>query len=189
VVNYDNAPKAPIYGAEADTVWTPFPELNPGMALTFAICFLDTKYTDYPNGRGFDEDTGLTFGPGGVLPLLPARDFTGNEIPRTPDLTYTVGVGQSVQTGNGTLEFGMDLSYNDGFWFSAQNIDIEAVDSYYLLNAHLSYDYEPWDVRLSLWGKNLADTEYSQIIFIDDLGRNHVLNDPRTYGMRLTWQF
>lgn len=189
VVNYDNAPGARIYGAEADTVWTPFPVLNPGMALTFAICYLDTKYTDYPNGRGFDEETGLTFGPGAVLPLLPARDFTGNEIPRTPDLSYTVGIGQTVETGNGTIELGMDGSYNDGFWFSAQNIDIEAAEHFFLLNAHISYDYNPWDVQISFWGRNLTNTDYSQIIFIDDFGRNNVLNDPRTYGLRLTWRF
>ena len=44
-----------------------------------AVTYLDTKYTDYKDGRGFDVATGLAFGEGS-LTRLPARDFTGNEI-------------------------------------------------------------------------------------------------------------
>jgi iron complex outermembrane receptor protein len=189
IVNYDNAPKARIWGAESDMVWTPFPNWNPGLALAFSICYLDTKYTDYPNGRGYDEATGIAFGPGNILPLLPERDFTGNEIVRSPDLTYNAAISQNIAMENGSIELAVDGNYNSGFYFSPQNIEIESVDSHYLLNARASYRYDPWALQATLWVKNFTDETYKQIVFIDDFGRNIVLNDPRTYGVRLKWEF
>lgn len=189
IVNYDNAPSARIYGAETDAVWTPLPELDPGLAITFSAAYLDTKYTDYPNGRGYDPATGLSYGPGAVLPLLPERDQTGNEIPRTPDFTGNLGVGQTLSLPAGSLELFVDGSYNSGFYWSAQNASIEKTFSYHLLNAHMTYRYDPWNFEIGAFARNLTDETYIQTIFVDDFGRSVILNDPRTYGLRTKWTF
>ena len=189
IVNYDNAPAARIYGVEADALWTPMPTFNPGLAISLAGAWLDTKYTDYKNGRGYDADTGLAYGPGNVLPLLPERDQTGNEIPRSPDFTGNLAINQSIALPSGFIEIGVDASYNSGFFWSPQNVSEEETKAYELLNAHATWSYDPWGLQLSFWAKNILQETYSQIIFTDDFGRSQVLNDPRTLGFRAKLTF
>ncbi len=189
IVNYDNAPAARILGAETDIVWSPLPDADPGLAITLSGAYLDTKYTDYPNGRGYDPATGVSYGPGNVLPLLPARDQTGNQIPRTPKFTGNLGLGQSFALENGSVEFAVDGNYNSGFYWSAQNASIEKTFSYQLFNAHATYKYDPWNIEVEAAVRNLADETYIQTIFVDDFGRSVILNDPRTYGLRVKWTF
>ncbi|MGQ0700963.1 MAG: TonB-dependent receptor domain-containing protein [Panacagrimonas sp.] len=189
VVTYDNAGDSEIKGAEAEFVWTPLPSFNPGLVLTGAVTVLDTEYTDYPDGRGFDEATGLAFGPGGLVPVLGPRDFTGNEIVRSPDLTYSVGINQAIQLGSGSIELGADIYHNSGFFFLPQNSDLYAREEYSLINARVSYFYDPWQVQFTLFGENVTDEEYNEVVFVDDLGRNEVLNSPRLYGVRMKVEF
>jgi len=188
VVNYANAGNSEIRGAEFDFLLSPMPNLNPGLVLFGAASFLDSEYTEYKEGRGYDEDTGLAFGNGGTFPL-PARDFKGNRIVRTPELTYTFGLNQSIPLGDGALEFGADLYYNDGFYFLPQNSDLYARESYTLYNARVSYIYDPWGVRLTVFGENITDTEYNEVVFVDDFGRNQSLNSPKVVGARVNWEF
>ncbi|HKY93386.1 MAG TPA: TonB-dependent receptor [Nevskiaceae bacterium] len=188
VVTYDNAGDARIYGAEADFLWTPLPELDPGLVFTGAVTYLDTKYTDYKDGRGFDVPTGLAFGEGS-LTRLPARDFTGNEIVRSPPLTYSVGVNQRIPFGGSAIEIGADVYYNDGFYFLPQNEDLYARESYTLVNARVSYFYDPWGLQFTVFGENVTDEEYDEVIFVDDFGRNQVLNAPRVFGVRMNYTF
>jgi iron complex outermembrane receptor protein len=188
IVTYDNAGDARIYGAEGDMLWTPLPNLDPGLVITGAVTYLDTKYTDYKDGRGFDVDTGLAFGEGS-LTRLPARDFTGNEIVRSPPLTYSLGFNQRIPLGGSAVEIGADVYYNDGFYFLPQNEDLYARDSYALVNARVSYFYDPWGLQFTLYGENVTDEKYDEVIFVDDFGRNEVLNSPRVYGLRVNYTF
>ena len=188
VVNYDNAGNAEIKGAEFDFLWTPLPDWNPGLVLTGAATYLDTEYTDYPNGRGYDEATGLAFGDSGTTPL-PARDLKGNRIVRTPEWTYTAGINQSIPVRNGSIEIGLDTYYNSGFFFLPQNSDLYARESYNLLNARVSYFYDPWGLQLTAFGENITDTVYNEVVFVDDFGRNQVLNSPPVFGLRGKLEF
>ncbi|GAB3377739.1 TonB-dependent receptor [Spongiibacter taiwanensis] len=189
VVNYDNAGNSEIRGAEFDFTWAPMPDWNPGLVLFGGATYLDSEYTEYKEGRGYDEDTGLAFGNGGTFPL-PARDFSGNKIVRTPDLTYTFGFNQNIYIGGGSaIEVGADIYYNDGFFFLPQNSDLYARESYSLVNARVSYFYEPWRLQLTLFGENVADETYNEVVFVDDFGRNQVLNSPAIYGARVKWSF
>ncbi|MGB1906281.1 MAG: TonB-dependent receptor, partial [Spongiibacter sp.] len=120
---------------------------------------------------------------------LPARDFTGNDIVRTPELTYTFGFNQSIPLGEGALELGADIYYNDGFYFLPQNSDLYARDSYSLINARVSYFYDPWGLQLTVFGENVTDEVYNEVVFVDDFGRNQVLNSPRIVGARLNWTY
>lgn len=189
VVNYDNAGNAEISGAEMDFTWAPMPNWNPGLVLFGAATFLDSEYTEYNEGRGYDVGTGLAFGNGGTFPL-PARDFAGNEIVRTPELTYTFGFNQNIYLGKGSsLEIGADVYYNDGFFFLPQNSDLYARESYSLINARVSYFYEPWNLQLTVFGENVSDETYNEVVFVDDFGRNQSLNSPAIFGGRVKWSY
>lgn len=189
IVTYDNTPSARIRGLEGDALWSPLPEINPGLVLTASVSYLDTKYTDFPNGRGYDEATGLPFGPGFPVPPLPARDFTGNRIVRTPTLTYNAGISQTIPFKNGSLEVALDGNYNSGFFYLPQNSQIFATHAYYLLNAHATYTYQPWGLQVTLYGRNLTQTNYDASQFTSEFGRTELLNDPRTYGGSIKWSF
>lgn len=189
VVAYNNVPEATIKGAEFDAVWTPLPMLNPGMAVTLSAAYLDAKYTDFPNGQGFDEATGLAFGPGKPVPPLPQQDFSGNEIVRTPKFSYNAGLSQTIDFEDSTLELSVNGNYSSGFYFLPQNSSLFEVGSFTVVNAHATYMYNPWGLEGTIYSQNLLDTSYTEAMFVDDFGRTTMPNAPRTYGVRLKWMF
>ncbi len=195
VVEFENVPAARIRGVEGDMTWSVLPTLDPGLALLASASYLDGKYTKYPNGRGYDTTTGLAFGPssdvfGVPVTTLPARDFTGHQITRTPHLTYNIGLNQSVPLGdNGRLEMNVSTNYSSQFFFDSQNAVLNESPSFQLLDASASYFYTPWGVQITGYGLNLTKTLYPSSVFLLDTGRFQSPNDPRTFGLRLKYTF
>lgn len=188
IVQFDNSGDGRIRGAEIEGQWVPMPDMNPGLGVTTAASYLDAKYTRYPDGRGFDEITGLSFGDGGLSPL-PSRDFSGNRIPRTAKLTLTLGASQKIQVGEGDIEFGADIYYNDGYYFSAQNSDLEKQLAYQLVSARISYFYYPWKLQITAFGENITDEKYLLQAMQQEFGRTQTLSAPATGGLRIKWSF
>jgi len=184
-VRFETAGAARIRGAEFDLTWQPLPEILPGLALTSGAAYLDGVYTDYRNGSGFDEETGLAFD--GTI--FPARDFTGNRVVRTPRLSGNLGLGYVHDLDSGSIEFATDAYYNSGSYFSAQNTESSRESSYSVLNARISYFYQPWDLRLTVFGKNLTDAKYHVAISDVDFGTAKLLAPPAVYGVKLNWNF
>jgi len=189
VVSYDNVPGARIKGAEGDALWVPLPESDSGLVFTAAVSYLNAKYTDYPNGRGFDDATGLAFGNGFPLPLLPARNLSGNWVTRTPNLTYNATVTQTVPLGDGSVEMAVDGNYNSGYFFLPQDSPLYRCNAYYLLNGHVTYTYDRWHTQVTGWVKNITNQTYNASELTDDFGTMVVVNDPRTFGVRVKWSF
>lgn len=189
IVSYANAGESEILGWEMDFLWSPMPEWNPGLVLSGAAAWLDTEYTDYKKGRGFDDSTGVSFGDG-MTNILPPRDFSGNRIVRTPEWTFTFGINQNIDFGlNHSIELGADAYYNDGFFFLPQNSDLHARESYTLVNGRISYFYKPWGLQVTAFGKNITDVKYNEAMFVADLGRNQILNAPPVYGLRMSLSY
>lgn len=195
VVEFENVPAARIRGVEGDLTWGVLPETDPGLVLLASASYLDGKYTKYPNGRGYDTSTGLAFGPpsdivGLKVTTLPARNFTGNQITRTPHLTYNLGINQSVPIGdNSRLELNVSTNYSSQFFFDSQNAVLNESPSFQLLDASASYFYSPWGVQITGYGLNLTKTLYPASVFLLDTGRFQSPNDPRTFGMRMKFTF
>src|SRR3546814_8840567 len=76
-VTLENAGQARIRGAEFDTTYVPFPMLNPGFVISANMGYLDAIYTDYRDGAGYDEKTGL---------FSNNIDFTGRSEEHTSEL-------------------------------------------------------------------------------------------------------
>jgi iron complex outermembrane receptor protein len=189
VVSYDNVPAALIRGAEGDALWVPLPEADPGFVLAASVSYIHAKYTDYPNGRGFDDATGLAFGPGFPLPLLPARNLSGNDIVHTPHLTYNASISQSLPVGDGTIEVALDGNFNSGSFFLPQDSDLYRCNAFYLLNGHVTYTYDRWHTQVTAFAKNITSQTFNQSELVDDFGTQVAVNDPRTFGLRLKWSF
>jgi len=179
-INFENAGRARIRGAEVDITTAPLRESNPGLVLTAGGSWLKAIYTDYQNGSGYDEQTGLAFTNG---------DFTGNRIVRTPKFSGSAGISQTLDVGDGELELAGNYYYNSGYFYLAQNSPVSFEGHYDLISARLSYLYRPWQLKLTLFGDNLGDTRYNLAQFHTDFGREDTLAPPITYGLRLNWDF
>ncbi|MDB5971885.1 MAG: hypothetical protein JWQ90_4335 [Hydrocarboniphaga sp.] len=186
VVRFANAPKARIYGAEFDSTWQALPEIDPGLAFTASGAFLKSKYVSFPDGRGFDTATGLSFGPGSPLP---ARDFSGNRIVNTPTFTSSVGVNQAINFGNSSVELAANANYNSGYYNTPQQEKLYATKAYTLVDTHVSYFYTPWGIELTGFVRNIFDESYTSSRYAADFGVLDTLNAPRTYGAHVKVTF
>lgn len=187
VVRFDNVPKARNYGLEFDASWQPMPDLDPGLVLLGSFAYLNAKYVNYPNARGYDVTTGLSYGKGA---FLPARDVSGNDVVRTPRISYNIGINQSIPFDeDNTLELAVESSYSAKFYFDPANTPEFANPSYRLVDARIAYFYRPAGIEITAYGKNLTQAKYYKALFLLDPGRNVELNDPRTFGLRFKYSF
>ena len=178
-VTLENAGEARIRGAEFEATTIPFAIWNPGLVIGFNAAYLHGRYTDYDDGSGFQEGTGVFSG---------SLDFTGNAIARTPKWTGNLSVAQTLAVGEASeLEVSVDTYYNSGFFFDANNVVEEG--RYVLLGAGVSYLYRPWNLRVIAQGRNLLDERYHYSRFPTDFGVSNTLAAPRTYSLRLAWSY
>jgi iron complex outermembrane receptor protein len=167
-----NGPKARIKGAEADVQAEP----APGLILTAGLTYLDGKYTDYPDA--------LSIGPEGDSTTV---DATGNRTVASPKLTGNTSASYLIKTLHGNFQPTVNFSYNDGFYFYADN-RLEQ-PSYWLLNASLTWYLPNNRFSVQAWGKNLNDRVYyegrSEQGGLGDAQRQAA---PRTYGVTLRYK-
>ncbi|MDB5970171.1 MAG: hypothetical protein JWQ90_2621 [Hydrocarboniphaga sp.] len=185
-VGLSNAASARIRGFDFDTSWQMLPETLPGLVATLSGAYLHGIYGSFPNASGFDETTGLFFGPGS-LTLQPGRDFSGNRITRTPKWTINTGLSYSFEAPGGPIEIAADYYYNSGYFYDTQNTVNQK--AYGLTNARVSYLYEPWNLRIQVFVRNLTDTQYYYNRFPNDFSTNSYYAPPRSYGLSLSWEF
>lgn len=189
IVSFRNAGTSEIEGAEVDFQWQPMPNWNEGLVITGGATYLDAYYTDYKDGAGFDDDTGLYFGSDSLLGDT-SRDFSGNRIVRTPRFTSSVSLNQFIHAGDwGAFEFGLDYYYNSGYNTTPQNSPFYEQDQYELWDARLSYFYDPLGIQITGFVRNAKDKEYTQAMIQQDFGRTVTLAPPKTYGVKLKWDF
>lgn len=187
VASLVNNGSARIRGAEFDSLWEVFPEALPGFVMSLGACYLDGEYTDYKEGSGYDETTGLFFGPDALL--LPGRDFTGNTTVRTPELSGSLGLSYTFELGPGMVEVAGDVYYNSGVFFAAQNNEASIQKSYNVVNARASYYFAPWQLRVTAYGTNLGNAEYFVFNADTDFITGTLLAPPAIFGLRLNWEY
>ncbi len=184
-VSLVNAAEATTQGVDFDLAWLlPWPLER--VTLSGGGAYIDGEYDEFPNASGYDEQTGIFFGEG-ALTTSPGRDFSGNETVRTPEFSGNVGLDYSLDVPGGVVALGGDGYYNSGFFYDTQNTAEQP--SYHLFNARLSYLYERWGLRVTGYGRNLNDATYYANKFPTDFGVNSFFAPPRTYGVRVDWQF
>ncbi|CAA0110600.1 Uncharacterised protein [Zhongshania aliphaticivorans] len=176
-------------GAELSMQLQPMPDLNPGLAVIFSGSYLDAIYTSFEDGRGFDEDTGLAFGPGSTFGL-PPRNFTGNSIVQSPEFTASATILQSFYlSADSDIEFAIDSYYNSGYFFTPQNTSLMEQESYQTYAARISYFYNPWGLQITAYGENITDERYFASAVHLDFGPGLSLSSPSHYGVRAKWIF
>lgn len=187
-VSLENAGGAKIRGFEFDFQASPLPELNPGLVIAAGGTFLDSRYTSYTRGSGYTVNAQGNYDGAGIYNFR-SGDFTGNQVTRTPKFSGTANLNQIISFGDGDFELGASAYYNSGFFFLASNAPVSRQDSYISIDAQVSYIYNPWKSRVTVFGKNLTDARYAYSQFHTDAGRQDYLAPPLTVGVRVTWEY
>lgn len=180
IVTFENVPEARSRGAELEFATSLFPSLTEGLVLSAGVAYVDAIYTNFPNGSGFQE------------PLYVFRgnlDLSGNRMVRTPKVMANATLGKTWYLSRGSLELAGDVYYNSGFFLEGTNVSRSEQEAYVDLGARVSYLHEPWRLRVTAFGRNLTDELYVQGGLPNDFGNALFYAPPRSYGLRLDWEF
>lgn len=168
-----NAPSAETTGAEIETVWL----VTEGLELTNGFGWTDSTIEDVGNQ---------------VIGGVQVSDFSGNRRAFSPDYTF-----------NGQARYATDISSSleaifttDYSWRSDQHLELNnqpsnLIDAYWIVNARAQIRSTDGRWGVSVWGKNITDTEY--VTYLNDLPAFGWLlrgyGAPATYGVSLEYNF
>ena len=114
--------------------------------------------------------------------------YNGNTLPRSPDSQYTVYVDGEWDVAGGTLAARADYQWTDDFFFDPSNNPEVRSPAHELVSAFASWE-SPTGLKVSVYGKNLTDTEY-QAHIIKNVGVGFsVFGAPRSFGLALSQSF
>ncbi len=121
------------------------------------------------------------------------QDLAGNKLSSAPEFTYRIGADYTVPLNTGDLTLSADFAGQSEVFFTPFNEAAASQGAYGILNARLKYTTpdERWSV--SVFGRNLTDKTVilNNIISAGFLGfpRLGTLNDPRTYGVEIGFNY
>ncbi|RZJ45453.1 MAG: TonB-dependent receptor [Brevundimonas sp.] len=114
--------------------------------------------------------------------------YNGNTLPRSPDSQYTVYIDGEWDVAGGTLAARADYQWTDDFFFDPSNNPEVRSPAHELVSAFASWE-SPTGLKVSVYGKNLTDTEY-QAHIIKNVGVGFsVFGAPRSFGLALSQSF
>jgi iron complex outermembrane receptor protein len=189
IVTFYNAGETVTEGLELDFLYQPFPNLNPGLALSGGASYIEAEYSEFLEGRGYDEEDGLYYGPSSRLGN-PARDFSGNDVPRSPTFSSNLSINQFISMGDfGDLEIGLGYAFKDNYFFTASNNPRAEQPQFELFDARVSWMYEPSGITLSAYINNIKNEQYFAQLTENDYGVHGNFGDPKTFGAKLKIDF
>ncbi len=156
---------AEIWGAELEVL----AQMTEHWQLGFGYGYLDTKFTKFEDRQGND-----------------VRDTKG--FTYAPENTANGHLAYEYPMNLGLFRARVDWSYRDDMQFLAPTPEPNSSGSFHLFNARVSLsDIDgPGDttMRVSMWGKNLADEGYwTSGVWISPLFAFNLWGEPRTYGV------
>ena len=114
--------------------------------------------------------------------------YNGNVLPRSPDSQYTLYVDGEWDVADGVLAARADYQWSDDFYFDPSNNPEVLSPAHELVSAFASWE-SPTGLKVSIYGKNLTDTEY-QAHIIKNVGIGFsVFGAPRSFGLALSQSF
>ena len=150
-----NADKVTTYGAEATATWT----INKQFKVYAGIGTIKTDIKSFP-GSGFE----------------------GNELPRAPKLTGSLGINYAQPQG---FDASFDAHHSGSYFSSVTNDPLDRVGSYWIANAQLGYAFSK--IRVFGYVRNLFDARDPLQVYLPGTfapggpGAAEII-PPRTYG-------
>lgn len=196
-----NVGKSAVYGVELESVLR-FPH---NVMLNINALWMDSEIKE---GTVADVRS-QNYGAGGITSLI---DLSGNELPLASKLTFNARLQHTVELPFGTFDWQLLASYRSAFYLTQYNnrdvvfiadtagtVDhVEtATEAGFpdrqkgatTLNAGIGFTSLSGHWRVEAWGNNLLDNDVSQKALVGSGIDVRFLNDPRSYGLRLRYQF
>jgi iron complex outermembrane receptor protein len=176
VATIRNAADATIYGAELEVSARP----AEGLDVDVGISLLHTEYDEF-----------VTQDP--TQPAVPSVDLGGNELPRAPDFSSTVGVQYTHALQSiGSMAYRVGYRYQSESYFNPFNRDRSEQDALNLVDTRISLTSMDGTWEIAGYVKNLLDEEYFATILESavEVGRPFGIHAaPRTYGVQVGYHF
>jgi len=162
---------------------------------------LRAKYTDFRNapvylanptaGAGANpiptgwSCIGPTASPNGYTECM--ADMSGTPMIQSPRFTGNLGAIYTIETHNGSLDLGLNYNYTGRQYFSFGRIAPQK--AYSLVSGQVAWTAPGDRWTVTLWGKNLTDTQYHYALGIAARGLTGNPAPPRTFGVTLSGRF
>ncbi len=156
-----NAAAASLYGGEVELAWKP----ANAWTLQLGSGYTQSRFDSFQNSV--------------------SGDLTGKSLPSAPKYNANGLVRYEWPLAGGTLAAQVDGKYQTSQFFSVTNNPLLRQGAYGIWNAQVSYAMLNDRVRVTLWGKNLANRGY--FVGAYDLSAygwdQYNVGEPRTYGL------
>ncbi len=192
-----NVPKSRVLGAEAELTVRP----TRGLVIGASLTYLDSEVKS-DNGDRFVGPT--AYGNSCTVNGVPGPcDFTGSELPFTPEFSYTLNVdyrhdlgGNAITVGAGVRGQSSSVSTLNGRSIefrqlpndrNAPGIDRPfVIPGYAVVDARAGYEFSEGRYKVMVWGKNIFNKYYvtNANHFLDTTVR--FAGQPATYGVTLS---
>ena len=196
-----NVGKSAVYGIEAESVM----RFGHGFMLNLNALAMDSEIK-----QGTVADVrSQNYAAGGITSLI---DLSGNELPLASKLTFNARLQHTLELGFGTLDWQVLAAYRSAYYLTQYNnrdvvfvsdtagtvdrIEDAATAGFpdrqraeTTLNAGIGLTSLSGRWRYELWGNNLLDNDVSQKALVGSGLNIRFLNDARSYGARVRYQF
>lgn len=196
-----NVGESRIFGIEADSTL----RLGYGFSLNLNALYLDTEIKE-----GVVADArSQNFGAGGITSEI---DLAGNELPLASKLTFNARLQQMFEVSFGSFDWQILAAYRSSFYLTQfNNRDVTFVsdtagtvdrvedsftagfpdqqEGFTQINIGAGFTSLDGAWRVELWGTNLLDKDVSQKALVGSNLNIRFLNDARSYGVRLRYNF
>ncbi|MBL4801592.1 MAG: TonB-dependent receptor [Emcibacter sp.] len=176
-----NAASATIKGFELEAVARPTVDIQ----ITTVLSYLNARYENFPTASipgGFSPYVSNQNCAGGVCTI----DASGNLLNGAPKWSGMVAFDYTPQVGEYDLRVHLDYAFRSRTYFDASNITESSQEAYGLINANLGFgSSEDGGWQFEVFGKNLANRGYYQIVAGNGPAPGAIVGDPRTFGVRV----
>ena len=169
-----NAGSSRVYGAEADFTAI----LTDRWTLTGGFNWNDPKFKRFPECPISQ--------PQGGLPIV-SGSCDGNQIPFASKFTASAALTYATDLWGGKFQLSGNVYYSDGIYFEADNVLFQP--SYAKFGGTVRWTAEN-GASITLFGSNLTDRRTLLFAGTQQSGNTRASwADPRTYGVRLGYEF
>ena len=162
-----NLDEAVSYGLEADFSW----QATDRLSLDGAVTLLETEIDQTSDIGG---NTGK---------------FDGNPLPFAPDVSATLGARYAFAlTDTIDASLAAHAKYRGDYYLDPEGLDSRMQDSFTTLQAEAGLAFTDTGLIVTLWGRNLTDEDYA-VSGYGFIGYDTFRSDPRTYGIRIGYEF
>ena len=176
-----NAAKARLYGVDVDAKTY----LSEGLSLTLGFEYLHDRFTNFPDA------TIASPLPGGGTAFT-RGDVRGNRLGLAPDYTANLGIDYKLPPGLmpaawGSVTANVTYAFNDG-WFAEPENRLRQ-PAYNVVNSSVSWSSANELNKVTLWGNNLSNSQYTVALASQDTGDFAIYAPPRTFGIKYQRKF